>query len=287
MFSMPIPSLHLVRSLPLISSPTPPSGIPSNCSAVFPSPLQTKNFSSSSSSRCYFSSEISGNNVGGGGSSGRDGNLAIEGRNLNFSITRKKRRYGGGPSQAEELVPILNDCSIRIPTGQLWMLLGPNGCGKSTLLKVVMPTVEADVAFGLGKFNLTPDEVQTRVENALEAVDMLEYLRRPVQTLSGGQKQRVAIAGALAESCEVLLLDELTTFLDENDQRGVLEAVKNSLGGPREVAALWVTHRLEELDYADGAVYMENGMVMMHGDVQSIRCFLNKKIINYMDLINS
>ncbi|KAL5981654.1 hypothetical protein ACLOJK_015717 [Asimina triloba] len=134
MFSMPIPSLHLVRSLPLISSPRPPSGISSNCSAVFPSPLQTKNFSSSSS-RCYFTSELSGNSMGGGGS-GRDGNLAIEGRNLNFSITRKKRRYGGRPSQAEELVPILNDCSIRIPTGQLWMLLGPNGCEKSTLLKV-------------------------------------------------------------------------------------------------------------------------------------------------------
>lgn len=44
-------------------------------------------------------------------------------------------------------------------------------------MQVVMPTVEADVAFGLGKFNLTPDEVQTRVENALEAVQMLEYLR--------------------------------------------------------------------------------------------------------------
>jgi ABC-type molybdenum transport system ATPase subunit/photorepair protein PhrA len=53
-------------------------------------------------------------------------NIAIEGRNLNFSITTRQGK----------VVPILQDCSLRIPSGQFWMLLGPNGCGKSTLLKV-------------------------------------------------------------------------------------------------------------------------------------------------------
>ncbi|XP_077243726.1 ABC transporter I family member 10-like [Tasmannia lanceolata] len=230
--------------------------------------------------------------------------LAIEGKNLSFYV----KRHG-------KVFPILKDCSIRVPAGELWMLLGPNGCGKSTLLKVlagllnptdgtvsvktpksfvfqnpdhqvVMPTVEADVAFGLGKFNLTLDEVRSRVEKALDAVGMSEYLQRPVQTLSGGQKQRVAIAGALAEACRVLLLDELTTFLDENDQIGVIKAVKNSLGGPEEVAALWVTHRLEELKYADGAVYMEDGRVIMHGDVSTITHFLKEKGASYANLIN-
>ena len=181
------------------------------------------------------------------------------------------------------------------------MLLGPNGCGKSTLLKIlagllnptsgtvyvdtpksfvfqnpehqiVMPTVEADVAFGLGKFDLTQEEVKTRVSKALSSVGMSRYLKRPVQTLSGGQKQRVAIAGSLAEACKVLLLDELTTFLDEKDQIGVIKAIKGSVasGG---VAALWVTHRLEELKYADGAFYMEDGRIVRQVDTSNVSNF--------------
>ncbi|XP_016723894.2 ABC transporter I family member 10 isoform X2 [Gossypium hirsutum] len=203
--------------------------------------------------------------------------VAIEGRNINFSVNTRQGK----------IVPILKDCSIRIPSGQLWMLLGPNGCGKSTLLKVVMPTVEADVAFGLGRLNLTNSEVRSRVSKALEAVGMSEYLQRPVQTLSGGQKQRVAIAGALAEACKVLLLDELTTFLDESDQMGVIKAVQNLLDISGEVTALWVTHRLEELEYADGAVYMEDGRVIMHGDAASINKFIKAKQSSYINRINS
>lgn len=233
-------------------------------------------------------------------------NIAIEGRNLNFSVTTRQGK----------VVPILQDCSLRIPSGQFWMLLGPNGCGKSTLLKilagllsptggtvyvkgpksfvfqnpdhqVVMPTVEADVAFGLGKFNLTDDEVRSRVSKALDAVGMSNYLKRSVQTLSGGQKQRVAIAGALAETCKVLLLDELTTFLDESDQFGVIKAVRNSLDSSEEVTALWVTHRLEELEYADGAVYMENGEVAVQGDAASILNFIRARQSAYIKQINS
>ncbi|KAF7840111.1 ABC transporter I family member 10, chloroplastic isoform X1 [Senna tora] len=232
--------------------------------------------------------------------------IAIEGRNLSFSFASRQVKF----------VPILRDCSIRIPSGQFWMLLGPNGCGKSTLLKilagllnptsgevcvkgpksfvfqnpdhqVVMPTVEADVAFGLGKFNLTNDEVRSRVSRALHAVGMSDYMQRSVQTLSGGQKQRVAIAGALAEACKVLLLDELTTFLDENDQMGVIRAVRNSLDTSAEVTALWVTHRLEELEYADGAIYMEDGRVVKHGDAASIRSFIEARQAAYIEEINS
>lgn len=236
--------------------------------------------------------------------SARD-DFAIEARHVNFSVPTRQ----GAP------VPILKDCSVSIPAGQLWMLLGPNGCGKSTLLKilagllaptggkvyvrrprsfvfqnpdhqVVMPTVEADVAFGLGKSNLTLEEVRSKVFQALDAVGMSDYMQRPIQTLSGGQKQRVAIAGALAEACKVLLLDELTTFLDETDQIGVIKAVKNSLDKSEEVTALWVTHRLEELEYADGAIYMEDGKVISYGDPARITDFIKDKQAAYINDMN-
>jgi energy-coupling factor transporter ATP-binding protein EcfA2 len=119
---------------------------------------------------------------------------------------------------------------------------GAEFCPMESVMQVVIPTVESDVAFGLGKTNLSLDEVRSRVSKSLEAVGMLSYSQvgswnppfglwlmssfikslcpkqRPIQTLSGGQKQRVAIAGTLAEASKVLLLDELTTFLDEHDQ---------------------------------------------------------------------
>ncbi|KAL0290115.1 UNVERIFIED_CONTAM: ABC transporter I family member 10 [Sesamum calycinum] len=260
-------------------------------------------------------------------------NFAIECRNLSYSVKTRQGR----------ILPILNDCSLSIPAGQFWMLLGPNGCGKSTLLKVlndvaivlflgidaskleldstsvhiilggllnptggslhvkkprsfvfqnpdhqvVMPTVEADVAFGLGKFNITNDEITSRVAKALDAVGMYEYLQRPVQTLSGGQKQRVAIAGALAEACKVLLLDELTSFLDENDQVGVIRAVKRCLASSKGTTALWVTHRLEELEHADGAVYMEDGRVVLQADASTILNFVEARQSSYIEQINS
>uniref|UniRef100_A0A804QV51 ABC transporter domain-containing protein n=1 Tax=Zea mays TaxID=4577 RepID=A0A804QV51_MAIZE len=147
--------------------------------------------------------------------------------------------------------------------------------------QVVMPTVGSDVAFGLGKLKLPLDEVRLRVSKSLDAVGMLSYSQRPIQTLSGGQKQRVAIAGALAEASKVLLLDELTTFLDEHDQIGVINAVRDSVAADGEVAALWVTHRLEELKYADGAIYMEDGQIIIQGDVSTISKFIKKKQARY------
>jgi energy-coupling factor transport system ATP-binding protein len=194
---------------------------------------------------------------------------------------------------------ILNACSLEVPKGEFWMLLGTNGSGKSTLLRLlagiltpksgeialdrpvgfvfqnpdrqlVMPTVGADVAFGLVKENLSPIEVRSRVKEALASVNLLEFERRPIYALSGGQKQRIAIAGAIACHCEVLLLDEPTALLDADTQLELVAQVQH-LVKSRGITALWVTHRLDELNYCDGAFLLENGRVVARGEPQSLK----------------
>lgn len=68
---------------------------------------------------------------------------------------------------------------------------------------------------------------------------------------------------------------------------GVIKAVRTSLDSSEEVTALWVTHRLEELKYADGAVYMENGEVVMQGDAAKILEFIRTRQSAYIKQINS
>lgn len=179
------------------------------------------------------------------------------------------------------------------------MLLGANGSGKSTLLRLlagllpatagdiqieqpvgfvfqnpdhqlVMPTVGADVAFGLVEENLSFVEIQQRVEEALQAVNLSILKRRPIYALSGGQKQRIAIAGAIARHCSVLLLDEPTALLDPDSQLDLVERVRH-LVKQRGLTALWVTHRLEELDYCDQAFLLEQGRVVDRGSPQRLK----------------
>ena len=108
--------------------------------------------------------------------------------------------------------------------------------------QVVMPTVLADVGFAMALADATTtreerdgrvslDGRRAKAERALEAVGMREYVDRPVSSLSGGQMQRVAIAGAIADAPRVLLCDELTTFLDKDDQQAVLQVVRGLVKG--------------------------------------------------------
>lgn len=195
--------------------------------------------------------------------------------------------------------PVLRQCSLSVQPGEFCMLLGTNGSGKSTLLRIlagllapqtglfqvqapvgfvfqnpdhqlVMPTVGADVAFGLVAEQLTPAEIRRRVEVALAAVNLTHLKRRPIYALSGGQKQRVAIAGAIARHCNILLLDEPTALLDPDSQIDLVIQVRR-LVKQKGITALWVTHRLGELDYCDRAFLLEAGKVTDQGNPSRLK----------------
>jgi energy-coupling factor transport system ATP-binding protein len=184
--------------------------------------------------------------------------------------------------------PALNHCSFSIPRPGLWMLVGGNGSGKSTLLRLIagllqpsrgrlhrplktalvfqnpdhqllLPSCGSDVQLSLPP-GLECAERLNAVEVALAQVGLEGFRERPIHTLSGGQKQRLAIAGALASRAELLLLDEPTALLDETSQGDVLALIRRLCDQPEQpLTALWITHRLEELEWCDGAALMSRG----------------------------
>ncbi len=170
------------------------------------------------------------------------------------------------------------------------MIVGSNGSGKSTLFRLIsgmlhpqeghiysqltpalvcqnpdhqllLPSCESDLSLGL-PMDLTESERQERIDDALRQVGMSEMNSRPLHTLSGGQKQRLALAGALASEAKLMLLDEPTALLDPVSQEMVLSIVQNLCTRSEDpITALWITHRLEELQFSTRAAVMENGQI--------------------------
>jgi energy-coupling factor transport system ATP-binding protein len=83
----------------------------------------------------------------------------------------------------------------------------------------------------------------------------------------------VAIAGAIARNCRTLVLDEPTALLDPDSQIDLVSSVQ-ALVKERGLTALWVTHRLEELDYCDGAVLLQGGKVVDQGDPARLKALM-------------
>ena len=186
--------------------------------------------------------------------------------------------------------PALDHCSFSLPGPGLWMLVGGTGSGKSTLLRLIagllqpeageiyctappalvfqnpdhqllLPGCGSELCFHLPK-GQRPD--LATVEAALARVGLAGFASRPIHSLSGGQKQRLAIASALISGARLLLLDEPTALLDPQSQGEVLALIRKLCNGPSPegslpLTALWVTHRLEELELCDGALHLERG----------------------------
>lgn len=124
-------------------------------------------------------------------------------------------------------------------------------------------TVEDDVAFGLENKGVPREEMIPRVQEALEMVNMSQFVDREPAKLSGGQKQRVAVASVYALRPDVIILDEATAMLDPKGRREVIKVI-DALREAHDLTVISITHDIEEAARADRI------MVLKDGEIQDI-----------------
>lgn len=130
--------------------------------------------------------------------------------------------------------------------------------------QMIAPLVFDDIAFGLRNLGMPEEEVQRRVLEIANKMNVSELLDRPIHYLSGGQKKRVALAGILIINPELVLLDEPTTFLDAVQ----VKALKKTLEEMHQngVTTLIATHDLDfAYEWADWMILMNEGKIVAQG----------------------
>ena len=229
---------------------------------------------------------------------------------LSVDLQQLRKSFGG------QLV--LADISLAVDEGEILVLLGASGSGKTTLLRLMsgfetpdqgailvggeevtdLPperrnfgmvfqhyalfphmTVADNIAFGLESRKMTRQEVEVRVSEVLELVELTGFGERRVQEISGGQQQRVALARALAPHPRVLLLDEPLSNLDpelrERTRRQLRQAIRR-VG----LTAIWVTHEQEEaFDVGDRVALLEAGSLAQVGPPQELYLEPNSRFV--------
>lgn len=135
--------------------------------------------------------------------------------------------------------------------------------------QIIAAIVEEDVAFGPENLGVKPEKIRNRVNEALAAVQMTEYMTHSPNLLSGGQKQRIAIAGVMAMRPECIILDEPTAMLDPVGRKEVMETI-HRLNKEENITIIHITHYMEEAIHADRVVVMDHGKIVMDGTPKEI-----------------
>ena len=203
----------------------------------------------------------------------------------------------------------VDDFNLEVKRGEFVTFLGPSGCGKTTTLRMIagfeMPTsgeillngedisqlpankrpintvfqryalfphmnIYDNIAFGLKLKKLPKEEIRKKVKRVLDIVDLEGFENRKISTLSGGQQQRIAIARALVNEPEILMLDEPLGALDlkmRQEMQLELKHMHDELG----ITFIYVTHDQEEaLTMSDTIVVMNQGYIQQIGTPEDI-----------------
>lgn len=130
-------------------------------------------------------------------------------------------------------------------------------------------TVQDDVAFGLENVGIPREEMVKRVADAVAAVNMANFMDKEPARLSGGQKQRVAIAGIVALSPDIIILDEATTMLDPEGRHEVIETIQE-IKEKENLTVISITHDIDEAAKANRIFVMEAGQLTRIGTPEEI-----------------
>lgn len=219
-----------------------------------------------------------------------------------LSLKGVKKIYDGG-------VTAVHDFNLEIADKEFIVLVGPSGCGKSTTLRMIAGleeisegelyigdklmndvepkdrdiamvfqsyalyphmTVYGNMAFSLKLKKVPKDEIDRRVRQAAEILDITQYLDRKPKALSGGQRQRVAIGRAIVRDPAVFLMDEPLSNLDaklRNQMRAELIKLRERI----DTTFIYVTHdQTEAMTLGDRIVIMKDGFIQQIGTPQEV-----------------
>lgn len=134
--------------------------------------------------------------------------------------------------------------------------------------QIVATIVEEDVAFAPENLGVPPEEIRTRIDEAMKLAGIYEKRDAAPYNLSGGQKQRVAIAGVIAMRPDCLVLDESTAMLDPHGRSQVMKTIRQL----REagITIVSITHYMEEAAQADRVLVMSRGRIVMEGTPEQV-----------------
>jgi spermidine/putrescine transport system ATP-binding protein len=222
--------------------------------------------------------------------------------------------------------PLLNGISFTVAAGETVCLLGPSGSGKSTLLRLIAGleqpeagqvcwdgddlsvvavhkrnfglmfqdyalfphlNVAENVAFGLEMQGLDQPQIERRVGEALERVNLHGFEQRRVTDLSGGEQQRVALARALAPRPRLLMFDEPLGALDRTLRDRLITELRDILHDSG-VPAIYVTHDQEEaFTIAEQVLLLHDGRIVQRGEPgQVFTCPASAWVARFLGLGN-
>ena len=231
----------------------------------------------------------------------------------------------------DEGVVAVQQFSLDIKDKEFIVLVGPSGCGKSTTLRMVagleeisdgelvidgkvvndIPPKDRDIAMVFQNYALYPhmtvfenmafslklrhvpkDEIEKKVREAAEILDITQYLNRKPKALSGGQRQRVAIGRAIVRAPKVMLMDEPLSNLDaklRNEMRAEIIKLRKRI----DTTFIYVTHdQTEAMTLGDRIVIMKDGYIQQIGTPQEVfnhpanlfvAGFIGMPVMNFFD----